>query len=49
MNFTNHLRYSCNVVIAATDEAYQRFPGILTENANTLELRSSLAKIGIRS
>jgi hypothetical protein len=42
-----HLRYPANVIITAAYEAYQCFPGILTEDAHTLEGWGFLLEISI--
>jgi len=43
----HHLRYSRNVVVARTNEANQRLPGILLQNADASELWCLLLEIGV--
>jgi hypothetical protein len=42
-----HLGYPRNVVVARTNEANQRLPGILLQNADASELWCPLPEIGI--
>ena len=44
-----HLRYANDVVVAAADEADQRFPRILPQDAHPGELGGLLLEVGVRA